>query len=110
MNLNRDYIKADTPEMRAWLKIFNTWNPDFHIDNHVTDGSDFQYDVTWDMARNTRYRRARGFLGARAVRARTGQTHGGGRARGSALRRAAQCRRPARILYGGVLAALLAPL
>ena len=26
--------------------------PDFHIDNHVTDGADFQYDVTWDMARN----------------------------------------------------------
>ena len=52
MNLNRDYIKADTPEMRAWLKLFNAWNPDFHIDNHVTDGSDFQYDVTWDMARN----------------------------------------------------------
>src|ERR1035438_852084 len=37
LNLNRDYIKADTPEMRAWLHIFNTWNPDFHIDNHVTD-------------------------------------------------------------------------
>jgi hypothetical protein len=52
LNLNRDYIKADTPEMRAWLHIFNAWNPDFHIDNHVTDGSDMQYDVTWDMARN----------------------------------------------------------
>ena len=52
LNLNRDYIKADTPEMRAWLHIFNTWNPDFLIDNHVTDGADFQYDVTWDMARN----------------------------------------------------------
>ncbi len=52
LNLNRDYIKADAPEMRAWLHIFNTWNPDFHIDNHVTDGSDMQYDVTWDMARN----------------------------------------------------------
>jgi murein tripeptide amidase MpaA len=52
VNLNRDYIKADTPEMRAWLKLFNAWNPDFHIDNHVTDGSDMQYDVTWDMARN----------------------------------------------------------
>jgi hypothetical protein len=52
LNLNRDYIKADTPEMRSWLHIFNTWNPDFHIDNHVTDGSDMQYDVTWDMARN----------------------------------------------------------
>ena len=52
LNLNRDYIKADTPEMHAWLKLFNAWNPDFHIDNHVTDGADFQYDVTWDMARN----------------------------------------------------------
>lgn len=52
LNLNRDYIKANTPEMRAWLRLFNTWNPDFHIDNHVTDGADFQYDVTWDMARN----------------------------------------------------------
>ena len=52
LNLNRDYIKADTPEMHAWLRIFNTWMPDFLIDNHVTDGSDMQYDVTWDMARN----------------------------------------------------------
>jgi len=52
LNLNRDYIKADTPEMRAWLRVFNSWMPDFHIDNHVTDGSDMQYDVTWDMARN----------------------------------------------------------
>src|SRR5262245_20754101 len=52
LNLNRDYIKADTLEMRAWLKLFHAWNPDFHIDNHVTDGADFQYDVTWDMARN----------------------------------------------------------
>ncbi|HWC95858.1 MAG TPA: M14 family metallopeptidase [Candidatus Sulfopaludibacter sp.] len=52
LNLNRDYVKADTPEMHAWLRIFNTWMPDFLIDNHVTDGSDMQYDVTWDMARN----------------------------------------------------------
>jgi len=52
LNLNRDYMKADTPEMKAWLRIFNSWMPDFLIDNHVTDGSDMQYDVTWDMARN----------------------------------------------------------
>ncbi len=52
MNLNRDYVKGDLPEMRAWLKVFNTWMPDFLIDNHVTDGADMQYDVTWDMARN----------------------------------------------------------
>jgi len=37
--------------MRAWLKLFNAWMPDFLFDNHVTDGSDIQYDVTWDMAR-----------------------------------------------------------
>jgi murein tripeptide amidase MpaA len=52
LNLNRDYMKADTPEMKAWLRVFNSWMPDFLIDNHVTDGSDMQYDVTWDMARN----------------------------------------------------------
>jgi murein tripeptide amidase MpaA len=52
LNLNRDYVKADTPEMRAWLQLYTTWLPDFMFDNHVTDGSDWQYDVTWDMARN----------------------------------------------------------
>lgn len=46
LNLNRDYLKADTPEMRAWLKLYTAWLPDFLIDNHVTDGSDNQYDVT----------------------------------------------------------------
>lgn len=46
INLNRDYLKADTPEMRAWLSLYTTWLPDFLIDNHVTDGSDHQYDVT----------------------------------------------------------------
>ena len=52
LNLNRDYVRGDTPEMRAWLKLYNTWLPDFMFDNHVTDGADYQYDVTWDMARN----------------------------------------------------------
>ncbi len=94
MNLNRDYIKADTPEMRAWLKLFNTWNPDFHIDNHVTDGSDFQYDVTWDMARNQDIAEPAGPWVREQLRAGTGQAHGGGRPPGGALRRAAQRRRP----------------
>ena len=52
LNLNRDYIKGDAPEMRAWLKLYNSWMPDFMFDNHVTDGADYQYDVTWDMAHN----------------------------------------------------------
>jgi hypothetical protein len=46
-NLNRDYMKADTPETRAFLKMFHRWMPDFFVDDHVTDGADFQYDVTF---------------------------------------------------------------
>jgi murein tripeptide amidase MpaA len=45
LNLNRDYIKADTPEMKAWLRMYNSWLPDLLIDNHVTDGADMQYDL-----------------------------------------------------------------
>jgi hypothetical protein len=47
LNLNRDYIKAEAPEMRAWLKLWQTWLPDFLIDVHTTDGADYQYDLTW---------------------------------------------------------------
>lgn len=47
LNLNRDYMKADTPEMRAMLTLFSSWLPDFYVDCHVTDGIDFQYDVTY---------------------------------------------------------------
>ncbi len=50
LNLNRDYIKGETPEMKGFLKLYNAWMPDFMFDNHVTDGADYQYDVTWDMA------------------------------------------------------------
>ncbi len=52
LNLNRDFLKADAPEMRAWLKFFSSWLPDFFLDNHVTDGADFQYDVTIDAVQN----------------------------------------------------------
>lgn len=52
LNLNRDYVKAATPEMRGWLKLYQAWLPDFMFDNHVTDGADYQYDVTWDMAQH----------------------------------------------------------
>lgn len=47
LNLNRDYLKADAPETRAWLALFTSWWPDLTIDCHVTDGMDFQYDVTY---------------------------------------------------------------
>ena len=47
LNLNRDYMKADTPEMRAMLALLNTWQPSLYFDIHVTDGMDYQYDITY---------------------------------------------------------------
>jgi Zinc carboxypeptidase len=47
LNLNRDYVKADTAEMRAMIHALRTWQPDLYIDLHVTDGSDYQYDITY---------------------------------------------------------------
>ena len=47
LNLNRDYLKADAPEMRDWLALWNAWLPDFFVDVHTTDGADYQYDLTW---------------------------------------------------------------
>jgi len=49
LNLNRDYMKADAPETRAWLAMFSLWLPDFFIDCHVTDGADYQFVVTYGM-------------------------------------------------------------
>lgn len=47
LNLNRDYMKAETPEMKAMLRLFTAWLPDLYVDCHVTDGIDFQYDITY---------------------------------------------------------------
>lgn len=49
LNLNRDFLKADCPEMRAWLNMFNRWMPEFFIDIHTTDGADYQYVITYLM-------------------------------------------------------------
>ena len=46
LNLNRDYIKADAPEMRAMLRLIDTWDPLVCADLHVTDGADFQPDIS----------------------------------------------------------------
>lgn len=49
LNLNRDYLKADTAEMRDWLSLFNAWAPDFFVDVHSTDGADYQYPITYKL-------------------------------------------------------------
>jgi len=47
LNLNRDYVKLDAPEMRALLRLLDDWQPSLYLDVHVTDGIDYQYDITY---------------------------------------------------------------
>ena len=49
LNLNRDYTKLDTPELRAFVTLFNAWQPDFFFDTHATDGTDYQYVTTYSI-------------------------------------------------------------
>jgi hypothetical protein len=46
LNLNRDYTKADAPEMRSMLALLREWDPLVCADLHVTDGADFEHDVS----------------------------------------------------------------
>ena len=50
LNLNRDYTKADAPEMQAMLRLLNGWDPVLYVDLHVTDGANFQHDVSNTIA------------------------------------------------------------
>ena len=47
LNLNRDYAKLDAPETRAVVRALDEWQPDLYLDLHVTDGMDYQHDVTF---------------------------------------------------------------
>jgi hypothetical protein len=46
LNLNRDYMKGDTPEMQAMLRLIGEWDPLVCADLHVTDGANFEPDVS----------------------------------------------------------------
>jgi hypothetical protein len=46
LNLNRDYMKAEAPEMHAMLRLIDAWDPLICADLHVTDGADFEPDVS----------------------------------------------------------------
>jgi len=45
-DLNRDFIKNDTKNAQSFAKIFHSLNPDVFIDNHVSNGADYQYTLT----------------------------------------------------------------
>ncbi|MBB3806097.1 hypothetical protein FHR51_002249 [Xanthomonas arboricola] len=46
LNLNRDYVKADAPEMQSMLRLVQQWDPLMYVDLHVTDGAKFEHDVS----------------------------------------------------------------
>ncbi|HWZ15491.1 MAG TPA: M14 family zinc carboxypeptidase [Mucilaginibacter sp.] len=46
LDLNRDFIKADSRNAFAFEKILNSWNPEVFLDNHTSDGADYQYVMT----------------------------------------------------------------
>jgi len=46
LDLNRDFIKADSRNTLALEQIINTWQPEFFLDNHTSDGADYQYVMT----------------------------------------------------------------
>ena len=54
-DLNRDFIKMDSENAKTFVQIFHTWQPDVQIDNHVTNGADYQYTMTYIFANPALY-------------------------------------------------------
>lgn len=48
LDLNRDYVKLDSPEVRALVRFFNKWDPALFIDCHTTNGSYHRYTITYE--------------------------------------------------------------
>lgn len=47
LNLNRDYVKVETGGIQTVIGVINKYNPSLYFDVHVTDGADYQYDITY---------------------------------------------------------------
>jgi len=53
-DLNRDFIKSDTKNTKSFTEIFHQLNPDVFIDNHVSNGADYQYHLTYIMTQHNK--------------------------------------------------------
>lgn len=51
-DLNRDFMKLETPEGRALVRLIDQWNPHVFIDCHTTNGSIHRYPLTYDIPHN----------------------------------------------------------
>jgi hypothetical protein len=52
LDLNRDYVKLESPECRAMARLLTEWDPDLIIDTHTTNGSRHRYVLTYDAPLN----------------------------------------------------------
>ncbi len=50
INLNRDFLRIVSPEAKAMIQLVTTLRPHIHVDNHVTNGSDHKWVLTWLVA------------------------------------------------------------
>ncbi len=46
LDLNRDFIKCDSKNAQTFNQVYNYWDPDIFIDNHTSNGADYQYSIT----------------------------------------------------------------
>ena len=51
-DLNRDYVKLETPEVQALVRLFARWDPAIMIDLHTTNGSYHNHTITYDSPRH----------------------------------------------------------
>lgn len=51
-DLNRDFVKLETPEVQAFVRVMNAWDPALMIDCHTTNGSFHRYVLTYDGPRH----------------------------------------------------------
>lgn len=61
LDLNRDFIKSDSRNARAFQQIYQMTDPDVFIDNHVSNGADYQHIMT---LLSTQHNKLGGVMGA----------------------------------------------
>lgn len=52
LDLNRDFVKLEAPETRAFVDVLNAWDPHLFIDLHTTNGSHHRYVITYQGPKN----------------------------------------------------------
>ncbi len=52
LDLNRDYMKLESPEVRALVRLFDSWDPVLVVDMHTTNGSQHRHPVTYSTQLN----------------------------------------------------------